>query len=544
MTSRAVRRRRPLYSLVHKFMLRTGRGALRPLWALVHQAAIRALALYLTRGEPGAAAYVVGSFAAREPVYGLSDLDMMIVIPGDASRPGEARRRILRRLARLSNAAPLLAETMFDIGVVEDGDLRAVVTATPFTYGLDRTDRSQPAEAAAYLGPLGRYTAPSERPGPHPPLANWHSVRGPERRPPVPDPDAQRKRIGSWLDLQAWWRYACAACADPGRPRTAHLCVKLVTEPLRGWLWLTRGEHIVSRTEVVDRGMVLLPGERDMLLRTRSLERSLIHDPQPPLANAMTGLVRFSSRIAARLVGDAAMAGATNVRLVGAPDSGPMPLLDWRAMVAPGLPGEAFVIVGDDPADPAAVGAAARAARPGEYAVIRRDLLHVMPTSDVHAGMFRAIQCPATDPVSFALAAGDGSAAFPNLPGWSAEDVSRRAVAEHRAWLQARVPTQRSFLLLEGVPTEMIELARLFTAARAALFCESVAFGEPELLLTVDAVVDRLADRGAGSAAEEAYGAYLTWRRSGEHTSVDIDALRQSVLFLPSYTPLHQEFTR
>jgi len=521
-------------------MLRTGRGALRPLWALVHQATIRGLAIYLTRGEPGAAAYVVGSFAAGEPVYGLSDLDMMIVLPGDTGGPGEARRRLLRRLSRLSKAAPRLAELMLDIGVVEDGDLRAVVAATPFTYGLDRAGHSQPVEAAAYLGPLRRYTALSERPGSHRPLANWRCVHGPDRRPAVPEPDAQRRRIDVWLELQAWWRYACAACADPGRPRTAHLCVKLVSEPLRAWLWLTRREQILGRTDVIERGIVLMPEERDTLLRTLALERSLTQSPEPPVTDTMAALVRFSSRIAARLIGDAATAGATKVRLVGAPDAGPMPLVDWRAIVAPGLPDEVFAIVDGDPADPFTVGAAARTARTGMYPVIHRDLLHVMPTTNVHAGMFRAVQCLPTDPISFALAAGDGSAAFPNLAGWSVEDVCRRAVAEHGAWLQARAPAKRSFLVLEGAPREMVEVARLLTAARAALFGESVAAGDPELLLTADAVVDRLSDRGVGSAAQEAYGAYSRWRGSGERTPVDVDALRQSVLVLPGYARLHR----
>jgi predicted nucleotidyltransferase len=535
---------RALHSFVHKVVLRTGRGALRPLWALVHQATIRGLAVYLTSGEPGAAAYVAGSFAAREPIYGLSDIDMVIVVPGDAARPGEARRRVLKRLSRLSNAAPRFAETMLDIGVVEDGDLRAVASATPFTYGLDRAGHPPPAEQAVYLGPSRRYTALSERPRPHRPLADWHRVRGPERRPPVREPDTQHRRIGAWLELQTWWRYACAACADPGRPRTAHLCVKLVTEPLRTWLWLTRGEQILSRAEVIDRGIVIMPEEREVLLRTQALERSLTHAPEPPLADAMTALVRFSVRIAARLVADAARAGATEVRLVGGHDGGTMPLLDWRAIVAPVLPDETFAVVGDDPTDPAAVGAAARSASIGVYPVIRRDPLHVMPTTDVHAGLLRALQCPVTDPVSFALAAGRASAIFPNLPGWSVDDVSRRAVAEHRAWLQAQAPPQRSFLRLEGVPTEIIKVARLLTAARAALFSESVAAGDPELPLTVDAVIERLADLGAGDAAREAYGAYSQWRESGERAPVDVDPLRRTVLQTRSYAQLHHQVTR
>jgi DNA-binding NarL/FixJ family response regulator len=44
----------------------------------------------------------------------------------------------------------------------------------------------------------------------------------------------------------------------------------------------------------------------------------------------------------------------------------------------------------------------------------------------------RAVTCPVTDPVSFALVAGGTVARFPNVDGWSAEHAARRAVAEHR----------------------------------------------------------------------------------------------------------------
>jgi hypothetical protein len=104
-----------------------------------------------------------------------------------------------------------------------------------------------------------------------------------------------------------------------------------------------------------------------------------------------------------------------------------------------------------------------------------------------------------TDPVSFALAEGRAVADFPNVRGWSAQDGARRAVAEHAAWLRAApapVAGTEPREFAGGV------LARLLTAARAALFLESVTGGgRPELPLTLTETARQLAARSEGAAA-------------------------------------------
>jgi predicted nucleotidyltransferase len=540
--------------VAHAAMLRTQDGPLRAVWSLAHRAAIRAIICYLRRGEPGISAYVGGSFGFGEPIYGLSDLDLALVVP-EGPRAVRTRRRLERRRASLIRALGPLGEAMLDIAVVGREEIRTAAS-NPFVYGLGSADGGGGEDRAAYLAASGPHMQLAERPGIHRPLARWRRIDGPEVRIPIPLPATKDRRVAVWLELQWWWRYAFRVCVDPDRPRSAHLTLKLVSEPLRAWIWLSEREEVPGRREVLERGLGALPEEEKAIRWALALEEALGRAPEPPVADALGHLVRLSGRIADRLVGDANAAGATEVRLAGVDGESvvpptalggarelgtvaPMPLADWRAIATPRLPDEGFVVVEGDPRDPQAVAAAARAERDGILPVLRCGNLHVMPTLDLPGqGWLRALQCPPTDPVTFALAEGRTAAHFPALPGWSADDVSRRAVAEHRAWLRLPAAPRRTFLALGDTPDRVVHLARLMTAARAGLFRESVVAGEPELRLTVSATAEALGsrDEGESAVAEEGLAAYAAWRREGalpERTIVA--ALHKAVAAMPSY---------
>jgi hypothetical protein len=130
--------------------------------------------------------------------------------------------------------------------------------------------------------------------------------------------------------------------------------------------------------------------------------------------------------------------------------------------------------------------------------------LQIRPVETGGRHRLRTVQCPQTDPVSFAVAAGSGEARFPNVAGFSVGDMAARAVAEHAAWLATGD---------EGVQ----ELVRLIGAARAALLWESVEAGDAELPLTMEATLESLAARGAGPAgpAEAAAEAYRELATTG-----------------------------
>ena len=102
----------------------------------------------------------------------------------------------------------------------------------------------------------------------------------------------------------------------------------------------------------------------------------------------------------------------------------------------------------------------------------------------------RRLSCAVTDAVSFALLEGKTKAAFPGILGWAAYDVARRAVIEQRPRLAGATtnPPERTVRLL-------------LSAARAALFLESIESGSPTLAVTIAAVATELGGRDAGARA-------------------------------------------
>jgi hypothetical protein len=238
------------------------------------------------------------------------------------------------------------------------------------------------------------------------------------------------------------------------------------------------------------------------------LERALPSCPEPPLGAALASLTRQSTLIAVLMDDAARAAGERTVRLVGA-EARPFPLLDWRALVAPAPAAERFDVVDGHPAD---AGALARLTLTAEEPapVLHAGPLMVRPTLEPGRAKLRAVQCAATDPVSFALVGGRAEARFPQAAGWSASDWARRAVDEHRVWLEcgnsARLNGHGWLGALSVTPDRMV------AAARAALLLESVERGEPELMLSADAVASRL-----------------------DADPTDVAALRRAVEGLPAY---------
>src|SRR3712207_8979095 len=61
------------------------------LFRSAHRVVIRAVAGWVARGT-GATTYLKGGFGFGSPVYGLSDVDMIVVVPADPAIPGANRR--------------------------------------------------------------------------------------------------------------------------------------------------------------------------------------------------------------------------------------------------------------------------------------------------------------------------------------------------------------------------------------------------------------------------------------------------------------------
>lgn len=536
---------------VHRLLLRAAGFRGRRLWRLAYRLAAHAWAAFLIRGEPGASAYARGSVGAGDVVPGLSDVDVAVVLAGDSARPGRAVARVTARWSRLRRALAL-TDLLFDYPLIlEQDELARLVGGSTFTFGLE--DSSGPG--VGYLAepfPQDRVRL-LERPGLYEMTRDWRPLRGPERRPAERARDPQLRRIAAWLELCSWWQWVFGACADPAGPRTASLCVKLVAEPARIWLWLAHGERVSGRSEVLTRTLALLPEEEGSLRRAQRLLGELHTAPEPPLAQVLPILLRLSERIAQLIEAEIADAGATDVRLPGAGnpelimghggwiataglaagrEPRALPLSDWRSLASPVLPDETLVLVEGDPVDPSLLALASISQSYGPYPAFRSGRLMMLPGQRARTRL-RAITCSATDPVSFALAEGQAEAAFPEVAGWSARDTAARAVAEHRMWLSGRTPLWAGQDDVEGTT-----LGMLFSAARSALFAESLAAGDvPELALTVSDTAHGLAalSATAGDVADEGVAHYREFasHRTPPPAAI-VDALRRVVRALPA----------
>jgi hypothetical protein len=428
----------------------------------------------------------------------------------------------------------------------EEDDLRESLSASCLTYGLASNNDGSGDDRAAFLGPhpLHDHASVQTRPPLYSARDEWRHVAGTDRLPRVGPHDHQSRRQAAWLDLQYWWRLAFQACAEPTRDHVPLLCVKLLAEPMRLWLLVERNERVATREAALRRGLSELPDERESLELGLNLLNALHRSPDAPLPEVIAALLRQTERLAQSITAAADAAGYVEVKLSGGgelvvtPDvlnqmselaargeSGELlALADWRARAVPGVPDEVFRLIHATAVDAAFLAAMAEAGDRNVIPACRCNSMFLLPTTDFERGVLRAVQCQPTDPVSLALADGHTVARFPEIAGWSALHCARRAVAEHSAWLASDgwVYPSHGWVGVQSAPNDpkLRTLGLLFTAARAALFLESILDGDPELAVTVAGVADCLVARDS-TCSDVVYSALHGFRASRAGDSTD-----------------------
>ncbi len=535
-------------------MLRTERGALRSLWRLLYGGLVWALVRYLRLGGQEPTVFARGSFGAGEPVYGLSDVDLVVVVADGADGTGKARERMEARLRRLWRVTPG-ASRLFAVKVYEDTELLDAVDATVLMHGL-RPSRAVARVRARSGGghapdsvlfgdhPLNRHYRIRTRPGLDRPTRDWRRLSGPDRRPDPGAYPAGQRIVAAWLELQCWWLYAGWACCHPRDRQVPYICFKLIAEAARTWLWAAHGEWWPTRAGALQRGLSLMPSDEPIIRIAEELRERLTANGAELLPQVIDWYVGFSARLAQLASRADEEAGATAVSLEwAASDRAPssaarqqasseLPLVDWRGLVMSDQPDDVLSLWSLDPSDPVAIATGAMEESRGRNVAMSAQEIIVMPTSDLHSrpfprGTLRAVQCRASDPVSYALVHGHREAMFSEIPGWSVHDWARRAVAENHA----RLASARSL-----GPASRLGL--LFCAARAGLFAESVASGEPRLALTSADVGAVLASRSSHheSVATSGLKAVEELSRLGRTPpSRVVTELEQITLALPAF---------
>jgi Nucleotidyltransferase domain len=529
---------------LQRVMLRTARSPLKPLWAGLYALTARVVALIVAPRRARTNIYLTGSLAFGEPLYGLSDIDLVAVSTDETES-----RRVRRRYEALCRIVSPLGGLIPHFWTYDARSLARVFAGSYLVNGL--------AEGrAVFLGPdaVGDGAGLLLRPGLHG-APEWRRLRGRFRV--VPIPTVQGRLHAAWLELRHRWRYALWACGEEDDVQRAALAVGLVADAARIWLWLAHGERHDGKKAPLKRALRLLPGEEDGLRYALDVHQAMHRSPVVAVEELLPCFVRISADVAG-LVDEAAIrAGTTRVHLLR-PEVGPrsaddIALLDWTALALPRLdPGltdvveERLVFVDDDPTDPAALIAAAGRGEIDRVPALRHGSLLIEPTHEVWGyGRLRLVQCRASDPVSATLLNGTDHAAFPELPGWSARDGARRAVAEHRAWLIAAPNSPQGPHKWMGprpasVSTGSATLGLLLSAARSAVFLESIEEGSPTLPVRLSDVPAALAarDPGLGDDAAEAFAALDASRRELVSPPPGlVEHFRVRVESLPAYAP-------
>jgi hypothetical protein len=415
---------------LQRALLRAGRrSAVRTVASAGYELTARAYARWLLRGVGGATAYLRGGLAQREVRPGFSDVDLALVVPDRA-----AAARAQARHAELERRAPWLAQAVLEV---------------PRIYARDDLDRiaghcmlTFPGSAFAPGGPRG-IVRHLQQPGVTPAAASWRRLHGPERRPPEPPRDAETQRLAAWLEVQYVWRFAWTAFDDAlPPPRAADVMASVVLRSAAACRSLGVAAGDVAFAERIRRDPASAPPDA-----TRRLLTTALH-----LADALAAEVEGAAGegVGVRLAGAAAageaerrqgaVAAADAARRAASPR---LPLADWHAVVVPDDVVATFALHPGDATDPQVLAAALRAAGPGHYAALRFGRLLLLAPARFGDSQMRAIQCSATDPVSFALLRGDDEARFPAHLGLSAHDWARRAVAEQRAAHERAHPQRR-----------------------------------------------------------------------------------------------------
>lgn len=550
--------------VVQWLALRTGSGPLRPLWFLVYRIVIWGVAGWVTLGCRGCRVYLKGGFGFGEPVYGLSDVDAIVVTDDTDGPEARLRARVEERWRRLTVRLPPLIE-LFQLWIYERDALGSLDADSYLTFAL-RASAHGSGDRTAFFGNRRRWDpmAVLERPGLGGPRRDWRRL-GSRRRTPPPVSEPSSREIFAWLELGHLWAYAFALSADRTKASAAYTCQKLIADSARTWLWLRFGEQTFTRGDALSLALRRMPDEEEALLHAIELGRRLPRRPPPPLEEVLPFLARTSSKVACELASRATGVGVTSVKLswdgadelvlsdrvaeqthaleaAGAACGALLPLADWRARAVPGMLDLALLPVDGHPRDAAVLSRLALVSDEDFFPALRADGLLVMPTTEIwHRGRLRRIECSVSDPVSIALLDGRPFASFPNLPGWSAQDSATRALAEHRGWLSL-LPSERAgelpYWMSPPYHPELVDLCGLFSAARAALFAESLRAGPPELPLTAAAITRGMAEYGpaARTAAQAGYEALTTCRRRLEPPDArTIETLRNAVVSLPPY---------
>lgn len=491
-------------------------GLLGAAWGVLSRISILLAAAIVRARDRSVSVYLRGSTAHGDSLAGLSDLDLVAIAPeGSYERTRRAWKAVCRRV-------PL--HRLVWVAVWRAADREPAPRHTAYTYRAP-TDGHAPSSAMAPA---------LIRPDLYGAGTGWKLVSGRDVRPHAVTWDEGERGIVAWGELQLWWRFVFRTAF--GERAVDHLdypWLKVIAEHARVLLWLDHSIVLRSRPAVLATAVQLYPG--DEVLRRAWRDWDTGYSPRSLDVPEILAWALAAVKTVADKLGENPDGPATSVKLEGedsseqvlpmpASDEQVLPLADWHARVLVRPFEEGLVATPGEPTDLGVLARCARDADKSLHRAIEYEGLLIAPVAEYGRAIYRSIQCPVSDPVSFALLRGESAATFPGKRGWSAADCAQRAVDEHTLWLSsspAPAPSLRT-------------LGRLLNAVRAASFASSVMSSNATLPLNRMAAAENPPE--GVSSIEEAVGAYAAGVREGTAVPHDLVVkLRGEVLRLPAF---------
>jgi hypothetical protein len=496
-------------------------GALGVCWKILGRIGVFVAVVIVRARDRSVSLYMRGSTAQGDVLPGMSDIDLVALTPDRAVEHTSRTWKSVRKLVPL--------DRLVSVGVWRASDLEVSARATALTYRVSTDGRVPSAMAPALIRP-DLYGAG----------IGWRLVSGREVRPRAVTWDETERAIVAWGELQHWWRFVFrTALRERVMDHLNYPWLKVIAEHARVLLWLDHSIVVRSRRDVLEKAVRVWPHDEIVRWAQRDWDMGFAPvsiDVPEVLAWALSKVKTVADKLGE---GSSEAGDATTVKLAGAGssraipavtarDDDVLPLADWHARVLVRPFDEGLVPTPGDPTDLDFLAHCARAGDEVRLRAIQHDGILLLAALHYGRAVYRAVQCPVSDPVSFALLRGERAATFPATRGWSAPDGARRAVEEHALWLSSSPSSSPS----------LRTLGRLLNAARAASFASSVESASPTLPLSRTAVA--MNPPAGVSTVEDAVAAYAASLSDGSAVPHDlVEELREELRRLPVFAEHH-----
>jgi len=255
---------------VQYLVIRTRFFPLTHLYRAAYALSVRLATVLLRRVDGVVAIYLRRGMAKGEAVYGLSDIDLSVIVEDDDRERGVAKEKVRAVYDRLARFIPLFGDGDMELGIYTVAEFSRLYE----DYGFHK-----------YRIHEGRHT--------------WRLLFGRDVAGSLPQPTETDLRRAAVEELKKWWSLVSLDLFDGERPRafeSRYLWYKAIAEASRVYLHVCCGVTVRGREEALDRvGGCLSPSESRLVDRVRGYLRHLAAGEDIPREELMRLFVSLAA---------------------------------------------------------------------------------------------------------------------------------------------------------------------------------------------------------------------------------------------------------